>query len=207
MTEPVPMTKIEQAREAANLEAEAAKKIVDALKPITITTQEMCVQIDGIVKEAKRLEKALEAREKKITVPMNAVLKSVRDDFRPARDAYKQIEAIGKPKIAAFLAEAERLRTESYQAGVQALQEGRPEAQALLTQAAHATEAEAPRGTSVRYAWEATVDDPRAVPRELCTPCPKLIRAYLAQFPVEKAAPEIPGLSIARTAITTMRTK
>jgi cell division septation protein DedD len=138
-----------------------------------------------LVKEEYRM---VEAQRKKLTEPLNGVVKEINDMLRPDREACLEAERAVKQKIAGYL-EQKQLDNE------RALQAAASAATPAQAQTALATvsQVEAPRGVSVRYMWVATVTDASLIPREYLMPdMPRILDAVRAS----DGKVEIPGINI-----------
>ena len=118
-------------------------------------------------------KKALEAKRKTITKPLNAATKAVNDLFRPPREALEKIEQTLKQKIAGYLQTIEA-RNELAIAQVASAGTAEEATAALAT----VQQIDAPKGVGIRYKWKAEIFSPEIVPNEFRTPDLQVIQIF-----------------------------
>lgn len=185
------------AEEAQGAEAEALAAL-EIVRTTEITTRADLEAVTEVLGEVKAKAKALEAREKEITRPMREALDSVRALFKPARVALSTIEAEIKSRIAAFVAREDERNREAARLAADAIAAGDAEAAGEALAAVHSAGNLADQGVSLRGRWAFEVTDEAAVPRELCSPDPRLIKALISDLGDEAGAFEIPGVRVYR---------
>jgi len=189
----------------------------EALARETVYVQEACRAIEAMpvesqidlnelaegTKEAKRRLKELEQARRALTDPITADLEEIRARYRPAEAAYTALEKACKARLLRHDAETRAAQQAAQQAAATAFQAGD-------AAAGHAAIAAVPApakaaGVSVRHVLDFEVRDADSVPRELCSPDPAKIRAYLATL--NQSAPGLPvsGLHIFQKAIAAVR--
>jgi hypothetical protein len=182
-----------ETQQEASTEASTALTVRDELRALPVTTPDQISFASELLIDVKGRLKHLEERLAEITKPLNAALKSARDLFRPAMDAYGDAEVILKQKIASAHEAIAAENRRAMFAAQEAMRAGDVRAAALAT----TTIAEKPQveGVRTREAWTFRVVDARLVPREFLVVDEKKIRAHIA---AHGNAP-IPGVSIEKT--------
>jgi hypothetical protein len=138
-----------------------------------------------------------EAVRRSLTDPLNGVIRTINDMFRPAREACLDAERKVKGRIAGYLEEKDR-RNQAALAAASAAPTAEAATEALQKVQAFAP----PRGVSVRYAWRFEVTDESAVPREyLCPDLQKIGRAVQES----RGEIKIPGVRAFQEPIVTSR--
>jgi predicted lipoprotein len=160
-----------------------------------VATDEQCEFASQLLREIKAKWHVLEEQRTKITGPMNQSLRATNEFFRPATRSLEHGEGILKLKIVAYL------QTKS-QANTRALQAAAVAATPELAQQAIQTVAPVapPQGVSVRHVWKFEVTDANQVPRELCSPDEKKIKAAF-----ELGMTDIPGVKFYQEAVVSAR--
>lgn len=156
------------------------------------TPQDIEIASD-LLKDVKRDLNRLIARKEEITKPLSAALKSVRDLFRPAEDAYKDAEAILKRKIGDAQLRIRQANEEAMRAAQAALAENNYRQAALASSNIQATQA--PQGISFQAQYEWRVVDAAAIPREYLVPDEKKISAVV-KAQGREAMRAIPGIVV-----------
>ena len=154
----------------------SAERALLALRALEVTGDNMEV-VGSILVDVKKRLKGLEERLKEITAPIRAAEKSARDLFRPAIAALEESEGILKRKIGdaqRAIVEANRRAMEQTQQAL-ALGDSRGAALAASSLAPSAP----PAGVATREVITFTITDPDAVPRYLCSPDERKIRAVI----------------------------
>lgn len=149
---------------------------------------------------AKSRAQALEERRKAITAPIRASEANVNSMFKPLIDKYGQAEEILKAKIAAHTRAVEDQRRAAMQASA-------AEYQAGGTPTAIIPEPVRVEGVTVTQVWDFEITDPNMVPRDLCSPDDKKVRAYMTISDPPKDVPGIRFFQRDRVAARTGRTK
>lgn len=183
----------EVASETRN-EALVAQQAATQLEAFVVTTPADIEIASGLLVDFKRELKRVTARKEEITKPLNAALRSIRDLFRPAEEAYGHAEQILKQKIgAAQLAihEANRLAALATHA---ALAAGDVRQAAIVSSAIVSTEA--PKGISFREQFTFRIVNAALLPREFLAPDEPKIRAHVAQHGL---AANIPGVVVEKS--------
>lgn len=170
--------------------------IVEALKSSGIATREDVDEANGLLRECKARRKLLDEREKQITAPLNAALKSARDLFRKPKEALNAAERVLKGAIDGFLQAQERERMAAVQEASKAFASGDHAGGALAVQTVAALDVAPPAGLHFRESWGFEIRQPGLVPYELCSPDEGKIRAKLKLVNVRDKAPEIPGVHV-----------
>lgn len=171
--------------------ATAAARDLETLVVVTPVDIELA---SGLLVEFKKEYKRIVARKEEITKPLNAALRSVRDLFRPAEDAYASAERILKNKIgAAQLAihEANRLAAAATQA---ALAAGNVREAAIVSGQIVGTEA--PQGISFREQFVYRIVNASILPREFLVPDERKIREHVQKHGL---AANIPGVVVEKS--------
>lgn len=70
---------------------EEVKKDVMTIQPFEIATQEDYVKAAEVIKQARKLLKNIDQKEKEATKPINQALKNIRNWFRPMKDQLKRV--------------------------------------------------------------------------------------------------------------------
>lgn len=157
---------------------------------------EMLVDVKGRIK-------ALEAKRKEITVPMNKALKSVNDLFREPRTKLEDCERILKDKIAGYLEAVAESNNEAYAAAGAA--ETAEEASSAL---AAVQTAETPKGVSMRYRWEPRIIAKDLLMPEFVQPDMAAIKAHMREHQQPDGTPcPIPGVVFDKVPVVSARSK
>lgn len=188
---------------ALQQEATQLTQVLDQYRSIQVKDQPTADFCNKVLIEVKTRAKALTEQEKTATAPINQALTTIRGWFRPVKDGYGQIETLLKGKLAEWDREVRALEAARLQAATEAFQAGAQETGlALLNQVQVSQDtATTAKGTSVRTTWDFEITAPNSVPRELCSPDEKLIRAA-----VKLGHREIPGVRVFEKQIVTVRT-
>ena len=175
---------------ALKAEADALQQHLAGFRAIVPDTQEIANYINTTLVEVKTRARALDVQEKSATKPINDALAVVRGWFRPAKNAYSELEAILKSKLGEWDRLLATQKAEQMAAAAAAFRATEPERGLALMQAVPEGPSVA-AGTSIRKVWKFEVIDPASVPRELCEPVDKLIRQAIAL-----GHREIPGVRV-----------
>jgi hypothetical protein len=174
---PEALALVEDATEASPLgmpaaelaqETEEARGILEQAREMEIQTQEDLEFAAEVLKEAKGRAKRLEERQKEITAPLNAALKSVRDLFRAPLDFYATLERELKGRIA----ELKMREAEENRKAMAAAAAAHAEGNAAATGAALSTVKNVANvaGVSTREVWDFEIEDENAIPRAFLMP-------------------------------------
>ena len=126
---------------------------------------------------------AVEEERKSITRPIREDEKLVNEAYRPYTTALNAMLAAIKGRIARYQTELQAEQRRLQAAAVESFKAGAPErGVALMAQVPLAVETP---GVSVRDRWTFEVTDPDAVPRELCSPDPAKLAAFVKAYPKE----------------------
>jgi hypothetical protein len=190
-------------------DAWAVQQAKEAVFPVSVLTSEQSVArmrelpvtndleeafAAQLLREVKDHWAEVEAKRKKITVPMNEALRETNKTFRPALDALKEEEDILKGKIAGYVQVKEQANTAALQAAsVASTPAAAQQALSLVAPVAP------PAGVSVRYVWKFAVEDESLVPREFCSPDAKKIGA------VDPTQTSIPGVRFFQESVVSSR--
>ena len=178
------------ARETAAQTTEA-NAVRDALADFPVTTKDQIEVASGILVEIKGKSKQLEERLEEITKPLNAALRSVRDLFRPAIQAYAEAEGVLKRKIGDAHLAIERANREAMLAAQAQMAAGNVLAAAQA--ATSMVERPAAEGVRTQEVWTFRVVNALLVPREFLVVDEKKVRAHVAQH---GEATNIPGIVV-----------
>lgn len=187
-----------------------AELVYNEVAALTINDDGMAERANTMLRDAKARAAELEEKRKAATAPMNRALKEINSWFKGPQEKLAALEALLKSK----LAEYQRRRALEAQASMEAVerearQGGTPEG--LTVALAKVVEPPAPiAGFSTREVWVAEVVDAAKVPREYCSPDPKLVKQIAAEADElddeERAALETSwGIRLVRKTIATSR--
>lgn len=193
----------EQEPQALGLAAEAEElnQVLAQLHAMTITTPQAADELNELVKEFKRELKQLEENCTSTTRPTFERLEAMRDWFRPKRNALKELERVGKLKLAEYASRLRAAQTSAQATAGAAFAAGN-------VAAGHAALAASPQaadlqGTSFRETLDFQITDASQVPAQFWSPDPVKIKAFIdstgGQHP-------IPGVLIVRKPVVTVRT-
>lgn len=155
-----------------------------------------------ILREVKGKKKRLEDERKRATGPLNETLKVIRGWFKPPIDAYGNVEAVIKKKIADYHThQAEIARQELLAAG-QASLAGDVHAGAAGMQRAQQARVEPVQGMTTREAWTYEVTDVNAIPRSFLQPNHAMILKHIQD---QKGHVAIPGIKPVKKVIVVSR--
>ena len=167
-----------------------ATAVYDELSELEVVDDAMAEKWNTLLRDAKGRASELEEKRKAATAPLNKSLKEINSWFKPAQEKLGALEALLKRGLNEYVrrreieAQASMKRVEE-----QARQGGTPEG---LTAAIEAiVEPPAPlAGFSSREVWAAEVVDAAKVPREYCSPDPKLVAALAKEANEDELSPE-----------------
>ena len=190
------------AKEAKEATVEA-EGLLATVREFRITTRgELELAAEGLADVKGRLKK-LEAREKEITSPLNAALKSARALFRPAKEALAEVEGVIKASIARFSAEEEQRNRLAVQEAADAHEAG--DAAGVEDALAKVATVAAVEGLSTYEKWDFLVEDASLVPREFCVVSETLLREHAAHTPKGDDPPPVPGVRFFRRTVVASR--
>jgi hypothetical protein len=187
MTTDIVKTSTAEIAAARQTEAQSLRDRIKAM-PITMANLSLAEEIR---KQAKKKRTQLEAELKKITAPLLEAEKAARDLFRPAISALTEAEGDLKTRMLNVRNAAVAANATAMKAAGERLAEGDTRGAALAGAAIQDTAL--PQGVHERKRWNFRVVDEAQVPRELCSPDDKKIRAYVAAYENRNA---IPGVEI-----------
>jgi hypothetical protein len=168
---------------AAELHAEPValaaegSEVLDFVRTFEIQSQDDLTFAADTLTEIKARARYVLERKEAITKPMNAALKAARDLFRPAEQHFAEAERIFKDAIASFHTRQEDHNRAALAAAAAAYVEGDDAgvSSAVASMASTANTA----GIQIRHTWQFEIVDGAQVPRELCSPDPVKIRAWM----------------------------
>lgn len=189
--------------------AREAGEALELARTYEITSQADLDFAAEVLVEAKARAKYVQERKEAITKPLNAALKAARDLFRPAEQAFAEVEVTFKNAIASF----HERQAEHNRAALTAAAEAHAAGDAAATGEALASMASTAQvqGVGIRYTFGFEITDPDAVERAMCTPDSAKIREYMRDAVAqcrEAGVPEeliggtieIPGVTFTRVA-------
>lgn len=149
-------------------EGNEVRQMCEAIAHVPIQSQEDLDRLAAGAAEARRRGKELEEQQKAKTDPHNAYVKSVREFYKPARDAYDALRIAIDDRIKAHYRQVAAQREQLQQAAGAQFQLGN-------APAAHATLAHVPppaqaQGVTIRKSVKFQVINADMVPREFCSP-------------------------------------
>lgn len=163
----------------AHNETSRAQRAVEMIRSIVVNTDEEIRVVSPLLQQIKGDLKRLEAREKAITKPLNDALKSVRDLFRPAKNALEAAEQHLKHEIGRAQQAIREANHRAMLATQAALAQNDVRTAALVSGSIQATEA--PQGISYREQFVFRVVDASQLPRQFLMPDERRIRAHVAE--------------------------
>lgn len=175
-------------------EAQVARQAATQLEGFVVVTPSDIQIASGLLVDFKRELKRVTARKEEITKPLNAALKSIRDLFRPAEEAYSHAEQILKQKISAAQLEIFEANRRAALATQAALAAGDVRQAALVSSAIVSTEA--PKGISFREQFTFRIVNAALLPRDFLMPDEPKIRAHVAQHGLGS---NIPGVVVEKS--------
>lgn len=184
---------IEQTPDAvAQEEREAASAMLAEVQGFVIQTRDDLQLAAEVLADVKGRAKRLDEREKEITKPLNAALKSARDLFRPAKNVLSEIEARIKGQIAAFQADENRRNQEAMRLAAEAHASGDARGtQEALAQVAHVKNV---AGLTTYQKWDFKITNAAELPREFLMPNETLIKEHAAHTIGDAEPTKIPGV-------------
>lgn len=162
--EPEPLSTFDEAaRSLVASTAHEADESIELVREIKVNSQEDLIFVNELLVDVKRkLNQVLEV-EARVTKPLNALLASTRDLFRPAKHKLSLLEAMLKGRIADAKAREATSNRESLAKAAEAHAAGDSEGTAAaLAQVRHQTNVE---GVTTRDAWTWELEDIEQVPR------------------------------------------
>lgn len=183
--------------------ATQAQQMLDwaRLVPVTMANVEV---VGDVLTGAIARAKVVEAELRKITKPQNDAIKAVRAFFNPVLKTYEDTEKILRQKIKDARNAQIVVNTQATQTAAVALAQGDARGAALAANVIENTAL--PSNMSSRDNIEFEITDESLVPRELCEPSTKKIRAWIALHGEKVLGVEVPGLRIARGSTLVVRT-
>jgi hypothetical protein len=193
----------EQAKQVVSKSLAVITAELDELEDWTIDDDEDSELAADMLRDVKARHKALEAKRKEITKPLNAATKAVNDLFRAPRSMLEQAEQLLKSKIAGYLEAQDQANAAALETA--AIADTPAEASAAL---ASIGQTEAPAGVSVRSHYRAIVFNPEIVPYQFLMPDEAKIQDFTNAAVRERGKPEpIPGVRFEKIAIVSSRAK
>lgn len=188
-----------RAIELANKAAELLP-FVTRVREYPLATDQDVAFLTDLAKDSARILDAVEDERKDLTRPIREDEKLVNEAFRPYSSALKQMVDACKSRIERYHAE-----TRAQQAALQ-LEASKSFAsgdagRGVAIMAQVPLVAETP-GVSLRDKWTYEVVNADLVPRELCSPDPAKIRAYVEAY---KDRAQIPGVVVTKDVTVAVR--
>lgn len=198
-----PMLAAEAAIEAkdATTEASAALALVMDTQVTTPVEYEAAI---AILTEVKRQRSLYEAARKRCVSPLNAIVSSINDWFRPAIEACDSAERHLKTAVMQFQAIAEAERERLLQEAEEQAQGGDIDAAEVAIVEAATAVVPAVGNLSVRTDWIGEVVDASKIPREFLVPD---VAKLLAHTKLHKGATKIAGWKAFERKTATVRQK
>jgi hypothetical protein len=204
--EPEPLPVQIQARSWAQAQHAEAKALLPVVREMQITSPEQAEAVNEILKQILRVKDEVEAKRKAWVGPLNGVVKSINDEFRPARETLESIERTIKAALANYARAQIEAQRGAYQLAAQAMQAGDV---STMTAALAVVNQEPVKlaGTSTRDRWVAEVIAPDMLPDAYTKRVPDLdkIKAVAADAPTDGPAPVVPGVKFTLESIVTTR--
>lgn len=166
-------------RDQMAAETGEAEATLQMLRDMAVGSQADVDFANEALGDVKAKLKAYEALRKKATKRTRETLEEIRGWFKPSIDFYKEAESTLKVKIRDGLAALEAQRTAQIEAASIAHQQGNLDEVESMVKAANEAEAHQPDNISLVEHYEFRIESPDLVVRELCSPDPAKIRAYL----------------------------
>lgn len=173
--------------QALTVEAATVQKIAVDLSQYPIHGQAELDALAGVAVQAKARLAFLEESRKAETRPHQAETKRIQDLYRAPESAYAAVLLAVTQRLSWHHADTRRAQEAAQLAAASqfAQAQAAPEQAPALLQAAHQTLAAAPApaaaaGIQFRKRWTHAIENPELVPRELCSPDPAKIRAWVA---------------------------
>lgn len=176
------------------------------LRTAAVETQEQCDQLAELRRLLNAEVSALEAMRTSVTRPLLDAKKTVDSWFKGPSDAFREGSRLAGVVVAKFLDDQRQKARAATAAAMAAHAAGDHDAgAALATVVTESSAAQAPRGTTVRWVWTATISEPTAVPREWCAPDEQRIAEMARSTPAESVPTPIPGVAFAKVPRVTTR--
>ena len=207
---------METVKQNFSIYVEQVERMVAQAEKHVVENDKTNMQAVTMAGEAKRLAKKIEAQRKNIIDEPNTFVKSVNSFCKSFTEPLKKIEGILKQKVGQYQykqelarkeaekkAEEERkklqkkLDAEAKKAGVESVKV----APLALPPNESVTRTDTGTAAHIRKQWKAEIREPAKVPREYCSPDPKLINQA-----VKMGIREIPGIRIFEDVSTVLRT-
>lgn len=195
-----------QARTWAQEQLTQALALREGCRDIAVTAETIEL-VNGFLRDVCRAKDAIEEKRKSFTTPLNAVLRQLNDEFRPAREALEAVERQLKAAIGAYRVAELATQRAAYELAARAMQANEPR---VLTEALAVAEQAGPAelaGTSVREVWTAEVIAPDLLPETYTKRVPDVERIDEAasSTPADKEPTPIPGVKFVKKQIVTVR--
>jgi hypothetical protein len=161
---------------AIKREADALQTLLEPWKGFAVKSQSDAGLVHAELLKVKAKAKELKAQKEQVTKPLNAALTAARGWFKPLETVLDGLEEVFKGKLGQWDRDQRAEADRQLAAAAAAFQAQRPAEGLAIMQAVP----DAPvkqQGTSVRTVWKFRITVPGNVPRELCNPDDRLIRA------------------------------
>jgi hypothetical protein len=198
--EPAPPT-------ALQVEANAVRAACVAVAALPVSSQAEIDALGAGIKDIKARLKFLEASRKARTAPLVAQTDAIRDEYRPAEEAYAALEVATKARMARYNQEtraaeqaARSAALANQEAAHAAASAGDMPAAIALQQTAFQAMTATPdalktHGIGSRFEWRIEVTAPELVPRALCVPNEAAILADVRANLPKAESGKVPGLA------------
>jgi len=174
---------------------------LDGLENLVIQTDEDMAYANDVLAYVKSQYKEREERRKKISKPLNDVLKIYNSWFKPSLTFLKDKEKLLKQKIAEATAAARKAQDEA----LKQIEVSQGAGSAEVLAVAHGRDVvHVPDNVSIREVWDCEIVDPDLVPRAFCDPNPQRLLAYVNAF---GAQAEVAGVKFFKKQIVTQRSR
>lgn len=182
---------IDRATKLSDTRTREAADVLAFVQTATVETDAEAQTATTQIKALKEAVKEIETERRKLTDPLNAVVKQINAKFSPVVDLYERAEKILKGQIIAYQTAARKREAQAFENAAALAQAGDA---AAATQALIAASVSAPAalgGVSTRTLWRARVVDVSQVPREYLIVNEKALAALAT---TTKGAATIPGV-------------
>lgn len=184
----------EEVAQEMQREAHVAQQAATQLARFVVETQPQIEIASKLLVDLHDQQKRITSRKEEITKPLNAALKSVRDLFAPAENAYKDAVSILKQKIGAAQLAIRTANEEAMRATQAALAAGDVRTAALTSGAITPTDAS--KGVAYREEWVFRIVNASLLPRDFLMPDEKRIKEHVSKFGLSSP---IPGVHVEKS--------
>lgn len=191
------MSDLKEAEKLGASQAEEATESLERIKALPIADVSGLRFAVALTAEVKDRSGEFEAVRKRFVDPLNAVVKDLNAQFKPAGTSLSEAEGVLKGKISDFVLAQRAKRQAMIKQASEASQAGdSAEAERLI---AEAEKLEVPKipGLAVNESWGGEVENPDEIPREFLIPD---VKALAALTKAKKGDPKIPGWRASPTA-------